>query len=260
MSIAEKLTTIAENEQRVHDAGYDSGYSEGKQAEYDRFWDGFQQDGNRKNYWYGFAGPGWTQETLNPKHKIEIVDGTQNAQYAVGMFYRCGCELQANQFIDFSKIADKFDFSKAQRATDMFNSAHITNVIADFSSAVYANTAFANTWGTGVSSLTLKVSELLQNVSQMFYNPNLTRIEMMEGSVWAVSVAFNKCSKLDKVSHISIVDALSTTTSGLTVTFNKAAVNAAFGINVDDPTTYPEGSEFYELRYSRPNWTFSYGS
>ena len=34
MSIAEKLTTIAENEQKVYDAG--------QKSEYDRFWDSYR--------------------------------------------------------------------------------------------------------------------------------------------------------------------------------------------------------------------------
>jgi hypothetical protein len=39
---------------------------------------------------------------------------------------------------------------------------------------------------------------------------------------------------------------------------SKAAVNNAFGIDVDDASTYPEGSEYYNLRYSKSNWTFNY--
>ena len=46
MSIADKLTTIAENEQKVFDAG--------KQAEYDEFWDSFQSKGTRKDCQYLF--------------------------------------------------------------------------------------------------------------------------------------------------------------------------------------------------------------
>lgn len=39
MSIAEKLQTIVENEQRVYEAGKNKGIEEGKKLEYDRFWD-----------------------------------------------------------------------------------------------------------------------------------------------------------------------------------------------------------------------------
>lgn len=85
MSIAEKLTQIAENQQRVYDAGfiagqaqggsgdngsYEEGYEQGKQAEYDRFWDVYQDNGNRNNYASAFGGTGWSEETFNPKYDI----------------------------------------------------------------------------------------------------------------------------------------------------------------------------------------------
>ena len=121
MSIAEKLQTIAENEQRVYDAGASKGYNngkadgitegydqghtegynegygkgsydgraegfqqgeaqgraegieEGKQAEYDRFWDGYQGNGNATYYNHRFAGQGWNRETFRPKYNIVVV-------------------------------------------------------------------------------------------------------------------------------------------------------------------------------------------
>lgn len=62
MSIAEKLTTIAENEQKVYNAG--------AKSEYDKFWDACQQNGNRVAYTNGFSGQSWTDETYNPKYEI----------------------------------------------------------------------------------------------------------------------------------------------------------------------------------------------
>ena len=80
MTIAEKLTAIAENEQRVFDAGYnkglaegggyDEGFADGKQAEQDAFMDIYQENGNRSNYAYAFYGRGWTDETYKLKHNI----------------------------------------------------------------------------------------------------------------------------------------------------------------------------------------------
>ena len=68
MSIAEKLTTIAENEQKVYNAGqqngFDKGYSDGltageengRTAEWNELWDGLQSGrsayGTRSNYDY----------------------------------------------------------------------------------------------------------------------------------------------------------------------------------------------------------------
>lgn len=60
MSIAEKLATIAENEQKVFDAG--------QQAEYDRFWDAYQEYGERRSYSNAFYT--WRAGTFKPKYPI----------------------------------------------------------------------------------------------------------------------------------------------------------------------------------------------
>ena len=63
MNIADKLTTIAENEQKVFDAG--------KQAEYDRFWDDFQNKGGATGCAYMFYGTGaWNMDLYKPKYRF----------------------------------------------------------------------------------------------------------------------------------------------------------------------------------------------
>lgn len=72
------LDAMAEGIGAVHEAG--------QQAEYDRFWDSFQQNGNRTNYYYTFAGKGWTDDTFNPKYPIVASSGSSAG---MGMFYDC---------------------------------------------------------------------------------------------------------------------------------------------------------------------------
>lgn len=67
MSIADKLTTIAENEQKV----YDKGKADGKKAEYDNFWDNFQA--NVGTYNNAFASSLWDDKCYNPKYPIDTV-------------------------------------------------------------------------------------------------------------------------------------------------------------------------------------------
>ena len=57
MSIAEKFEVIA-----------DAVYEKGKQAEYDRFWDSYQENGNKRFYGYAFAY--WNDEVFKPKYTI----------------------------------------------------------------------------------------------------------------------------------------------------------------------------------------------
>ena len=93
MNIAEQLQTIADNVPKVYQAGYDDGaaagggggsgdydegYADGKQAEYDAFWDAYQDNGNRNVYVDGFIREGWNEVTYNPKYPI--VGGTYGFQ------------------------------------------------------------------------------------------------------------------------------------------------------------------------------------
>ena len=90
MSIAEKLQTIAENEQKVFDAG--------KQAEYDAFWDALQDYGNRKIYNYAFMY--WNCEYIRPKYKIAPTDGRMPQMFQSNKSLK---KVEAKYF-DFSNL------------------------------------------------------------------------------------------------------------------------------------------------------------
>ena len=79
LSIADKLTTLAENEQKVYEAG--------QKSEYDRFWDNIQEYGNRQRYDYAFSATAlnWTDESYNPKYPIYC--GSSHTNTAVQLFY-----------------------------------------------------------------------------------------------------------------------------------------------------------------------------
>lgn len=64
MSIAEKLVTIVENQQRVFEAG--------KKSEYDAFWGELQNYGQAKAYVNAFNYSLWDDKTYNPKYTFKI--------------------------------------------------------------------------------------------------------------------------------------------------------------------------------------------
>lgn len=64
MSIADKLTTIAENEQKVFEAG--------RTQEWSDFWDEMQLNGTRDDYRYRFRG--WADEMYKPKYDIKATN------------------------------------------------------------------------------------------------------------------------------------------------------------------------------------------
>lgn len=84
MNIAEKLAKVKENVQKVYDAGfeagksegedtteaYNNGYADGQTAEYNRFWDKYQDKGRTTAYDFAFAGRSWTDAVYNPKYDI----------------------------------------------------------------------------------------------------------------------------------------------------------------------------------------------
>lgn len=77
MSIAENLTTIAENMPKVHDAG--------KLEERNAFWEVFQKGGKRTGWQYAFAYDGWTDDNYNPIYPIRIPSTNTNMYYDSGI-------------------------------------------------------------------------------------------------------------------------------------------------------------------------------
>lgn len=58
----------------VYNEGKADGITEGRKAEYDAFWDTYQQNGNRTDYNSAFGGVGWTNDTFKPKYDITPSD------------------------------------------------------------------------------------------------------------------------------------------------------------------------------------------
>lgn len=122
MSIAEKLTTITENQQKVYDAGvaagqasggYSDGYSAGQQAEYDRFWDDYQDNGTRTNYDLAFTGIGWDNDLFQPKYTINPKSGYM-------MFYKTA--FQGDLMEHLNNLGVTIDTSNLTNAQYMFAS------------------------------------------------------------------------------------------------------------------------------------------
>ena len=77
MSIADKLVTVAENVEKVYEAGkasgngrYDEGVEAGKQEEQQAFWEVYQRGGRRNQYRNAFYDACWNDENYNPKYPI----------------------------------------------------------------------------------------------------------------------------------------------------------------------------------------------
>lgn len=95
--------------------GYEQGYTEGKQTEYDRFWDSYQENGNRTSYKGAFGGSGWKEENFKPKYDIICKSNSYN------MFEDCGMECSLTELLNQAGIQMKFVNNSYFSAT-FFNS------------------------------------------------------------------------------------------------------------------------------------------
>lgn len=162
MSIADKLTTIAENEQKVYDAG--------KKAEYDAFWDLVQENGNRTNYDFCFAGEAWSADNFKPKYPIQPTS-CQN------MFAYWGIYSGRKEVADFRGFP--IDFSK---------------------SALVANCFYGNLFVVAVGEIN---TTSVNNISGFFGScMNLHTVEKLvvkENGETTYYTAFRYCNKLENI-------------------------------------------------------------
>lgn len=195
--------------------GYIAGEADGKQAEYDLLWDTLQNNGDPAgaNYYYKFSystnGVGWTDENFNPKYPIIT---SASITGGMALFY-------TNKNITDTKVPIVVLGSTAQ---SLFVNAEKLVTIRELS--VHAGVAFSTTF---------------QGCYELI---NLT----MSGTIGQSGLDLQHSQKLSKASIESVIEHLSTTTSGLSVTFSKTAVDAAF-----------TDEEWATLANTRSNWTIN---
>lgn len=225
MTPAEKLQKIAENEQKVYDAGrasgvaqgteegYAIGYAEGKQAEYDAFWDAFQNNGNADDYTYAFSHGKWLGESYNPKYTIKV-------SYGNGLFQ--------NSILTDTKVA--VDISGAYQYYYLFTNASNMETIR-----------------------TLKIAETQR------FTDEFTRCTALKNITIDGTIGRNfyiQYSPLTAASITSIINALSTTASGYTVQLSKTAVQNAFETS-EGAADGNTSEEWLNLIATKSNWTIS---
>ena len=265
MSIADKLAKVAENTPMVYAAGYsegkadgfsegkaegfDSGYEAGQKSEYDRFWDIYQDNGNRIEYDHAFGGKGWDDETFNPKYDL----GKNRIERSYMMFARTGIK-------DLSKHCPSLEVVYNQY---MFYQSNIVEHIGEL------RLDYGECYGTFSTCSDLKTIDklvLLRNNTK--FNATFNGCSSLENivieGVVSNDIDFTPCSKLTKASITSILNALSSTVSDKTLTLSKKAVDTAFqeldkaddgSINWYMPGS--ESSEWAELIATKSNWTIS---
>ena len=229
MSLADKLTTAAENVQRVYDAGYEKGKAEGGGGiDYDAFWDRYQgaEDGGEpSHYFYAFFNNRFDDETYNPKHDIVCSDKYDSAWY---MF-------QNNTKITSTKVP--IDVTRTKEIRYIFGCSEPperSKLETIVELKVSENNTFTSAFALLYALKNIKITGTIANTLSFKWSP------------------------LTKASILSIYDALSTNATGQTVTFKQSAVNAAFetSAGAKDGST---SAEWAALKATKPNWTIALG-
>lgn len=233
MIISEKLQQIAENEQKVFEAG--------KKAEYDLSWDTVQAMGTREDYSYGFYGSTWTEKIFRPKYKLvptNLNNGFRNMAVP-----------------DFANACD-LDTSKCTNLQFAFGSPYIEHIgTIDLSSCTGTN---ANGLFSGATNLHT-IDKIIWNEriasNNVFYNCRNLENVLIEGVI-ASDLTLNYCLSLSRASIESFIQALSDVTTGKSLTLSWVAVSKAFETSegANDGST---SAEWATLIGTRPNWTIN---
>ena len=76
-TIREKTGTSTTYTPEEMPSGVSEVFDAGKKAEYDRFWDAFQNNGKRTNYDRAFYGEGWNETSYTPKYDMQPTSANQ---------------------------------------------------------------------------------------------------------------------------------------------------------------------------------------
>ena len=195
MSIADKLTTIAENVPKVYEAGKAAGG--GTDAGIDLFWETFQKGGvgtiNCADMKFGYGR--WTDETFKPKYPLVLVgDGSNMFREATITNY------DALKMVDFSKVTN-FNY--------MFRTSKITHLgVIDTRGAT--NNMFNETFYGAHELETIDKFILKEDGSQGFIIPfvaaKLANITF-EGVI-GQDIYLHDCKNLTHASLMSVIGCL----------------------------------------------------
>ena len=189
MSIAEKLVAVAENEQKVYDAG--------KKAEYDNFWDDFQDNGELRNYQEAFAYNRWNERNFKPKYNLVVKE-------CVKMFYYNKTLPNIKTALENCGVV--LDTSEATTLANMFYRVVSAEIPAiDLSSATDTTRMFYS--GDIITIEKVIFSENTAIASNIF--SSATGLENIEiGGTICSDIIFSACTKLTHDSLMSIINHL----------------------------------------------------
>lgn len=242
---------------------YDAGVEAGKKSEYDAFWDNAQLNGNRFVYQMFCASVGIPSEFLKkPKYPFVLKDAAYNFMSQYNTAY--GTEVGGDKNIYTAPMdlsSWEIDTSEVTNASCFFHNASVANLTLDFSNATTLSQAFQSSSRGCPNNITIKVSEKCASLNYAFAHAMHSEycadvVRFSEGSVIACGDLKLQWTNLSKESLISVINALSSATSGLPVALRLKCVDKEFetSAGANDGST---SEEWLNLVATKPNWTIS---
>lgn len=239
---------VSTGEESGYTAGHAAGVTVGAQSEHDRFWDAFQDCGNRTDYTWAFRH--WNTDYIRPKYKVQNIT------------------MRSDSFFQYSKVkkieAAYFDFTGINELTGnptngatyaMFNACRQLEEIEDLN--IPAGTYYG-TWNNCVSLKKIAVVRCMVGKAFTMAFNNCTALEDVTfiGTMSTNGLDLQYSTKLSKASIESVIGVLSATTSGFKITLSKTAVNRAFETS-SGANDGVSSAEWAALIATKSNWTIS---
>lgn len=202
------FVSTSEDYQNGYSDGYAKGESDGEkqgaQAEYDRFWDAFQQNGNRDDWYCAFRS--WDRTCFRPKYNIA-------PKVAYMLFWEFGKkdDVSIDLVEHLNELGRTLDFSGCNAS----NSLQYTFAYSNFSRiGVFDTRSAPSFYSTFVGCKIITIDKLIlksdgtQTFNNVFngalYIENIT----IEGTIGQNGFDVKECKKLTHDSLISILNAL----------------------------------------------------
>ena len=245
--------------------------SEAEAKALDDMWEKIQAGGKRTYYsLFGFYSV-WTGKNFKPKYDIRPTKTLAYRMFPVNSY---GNAYQIQKLIEEGQVRMKdlekergitFDFSECSNMAQVFCVSPFSELnVIDMSMAIDTTETFSGSYLLNNRELMLKkIERLICSETTVFHitafknSLEITYIGF-EGIISQNGLNLQWSTKLDKESHVKLVNTLSSTTTGLSVTVSQTAVNKAFETSegANDGST---SQEWLNLIATKSNWTISLG-
>jgi hypothetical protein len=236
MSIADKLTQIAQGVQKVYEAGkaaggYTDGYDAGRKFEHDKFWGDIQGNGARTFYERAFQH--WNMEYIRPTHKV-VPSGSRS----MNMFSNNNSlKMVEKKYFDLSQVTVSQGGESSSNLYGVFYSCPNLEVVEDIgmpAGGYYMTFNRCPKLHTIEVMRVVEQSEFMSVFTNCYELVNLT----IDGTIGKNGFDVSYCTKLSHDSLMSIINALK---SGASNTITLGTANLAKLTNAEKAIATQKG-------------------